>query len=367
LAQNDKIVIKVFYTWGEGVLLNKRDPGFGQVIEWDIPLLEGYEHSFVENRSADPGSHHFKGIINPALNAAIENWEADAVLVFGWAFQSHLKCLRYFHGKIPVLFRGDSTLLDESKGFKQGIRRLALTWVYRNVDYAFYTGENNRQYFLAHGLRGGRLIYAPHAVDNHRFAEPTAVYEKEALMIRKKLGIHEDDLVLLFVGKFEKKKNPLFLIALLNTIADRRLKVLFVGSGALLPQIESAARRDARVIIMDFQNQQQMPAIYRAADLFVLPSTGPGETWGLAINEAMAAGKAVVASGKAGGTIDLIEDGVNGLVLDLQNTVPLQILVKAALNDKMLLKEMGHQSKAKIKAFTFHHIARAIEDCVLSK
>jgi glycosyltransferase involved in cell wall biosynthesis len=230
-----------------------------------------------------------------------------------------------------------------------------------------YVGENNQQYFLANGLHPAQLVYAPHAVDNDRFAEPAAVYEKRAIEIRKNAGIQEDDLVLLFAGKFERKKNPLFLIALLNIIPDRRLKVLFVGSGVLLPQIKAAAQKDSRIRIMDFQNQRQMPAIYRVADLFVLPSSGPGETWGLSINEAMAAGKAVVATDKVGAAVDLIEAGVNGLVVDLRDTAPLQMLVKTALKDKEVLAEMGRQSELKIKSFTFRHIAEAIEDCVLNR
>ena len=126
LTQRGNIKIKVFYTWGKQVMNNKFDPGFGKAIQWDIPILDGYEFSFVKNISPDPGSHHFKGIINPSLNNEIEGWKADAILVFGWSFQSHLKCIHYFSNKIPVLFRGDSTLLDEKRGIKQSLRRLLL-------------------------------------------------------------------------------------------------------------------------------------------------------------------------------------------------------------------------------------------------
>lgn len=367
LTERGNINIKVFYTWGKGALVNKQDPGFGREIEWDIPLLAGYEFCFVENTSAQPGSHHFKGIINPALNSAIEKWGADAVLVFGWAFQSHLKCLRYFHNKIPVLFRGDSTLLDEKRGIKQALRRLLLKWVYRQVDVAFYVGENNKNYFLAHGLKPAALMYAPHAVDNDRFAGPEDLYQKQAAELRKQSGIDQDDVVILFAGKMEAKKNPFFLVDLLKNIPGKRLKILFVGSGALQTDIKSAAAKDNRIVLMGFKNQQLMPAIYRLADLFILPSTGPGETWGLAINEAMASGKAVAASDKAGGTMDLIDDGINGLILDLKNNARLEELIQFSLNDKQKLLDMGRKSQLKIQCFTFSHIATAIEDCILHK
>src|SRR4051812_14907959 len=112
LSKRHKIDVKVFYTWGEAVLKPKFDPGFGEEISWDIPLLEGYDHAFVKNVAKGPGSHHFNGIDNPGLMAQVSDWQPDALLVYGWNFRSHLKIIRSFKSK-PVYFRGDSTLLNE--------------------------------------------------------------------------------------------------------------------------------------------------------------------------------------------------------------------------------------------------------------
>jgi hypothetical protein len=104
LTSRGNLDVKVFYTWGETVLENKYDPGFGKVIEWDIPLLKGYTYEFLENTALDKGSHHFKGINNPTLITELENYGAEAILIYGWAFKSHLKVLRHFHKKIPLFF-----------------------------------------------------------------------------------------------------------------------------------------------------------------------------------------------------------------------------------------------------------------------
>ncbi len=152
-----KVIPKVFYTWHQSQAGLKYDPGFKKTIQWDLPLLEGYDFTFVRNISKDPGTHHFKGLVNPSLNEEIAAWEPDAVLVFGWSFTSHLKCIRHFHNKIPVLFRGDSTLLDEAKGVKTFLRRLFLKWVYAHVNLALYVGTNNKAYFLKHGLKEHQL------------------------------------------------------------------------------------------------------------------------------------------------------------------------------------------------------------------
>ena len=63
LTKAGKIKLKVFYTWEKSSAL-KYDPGFGKDIEWDIPLLEGYEYTFVKNVSKKPDSNHFNGINN---------------------------------------------------------------------------------------------------------------------------------------------------------------------------------------------------------------------------------------------------------------------------------------------------------------
>ena len=117
LHQRQQVSVKVFYTWGEQVN-TKYDPGFNKVIAWDIPLLEGYPFDWVKNTAGDPGSHHFKGIINPDLIGQLKAWHPDALLVYGWGYQSHLKVMRHFKNKLPVLFRGDSTLLDDVTGAK---------------------------------------------------------------------------------------------------------------------------------------------------------------------------------------------------------------------------------------------------------
>ena len=97
----DKIDVKVFYTWGSEAM-EKFDPGFGKAISWDIPLLDGYSYEWVKNTAPNPGSHHFKGIINPNLINQIKFWQADAILVYGWAYDSHLKVIRHFKNKLPI-------------------------------------------------------------------------------------------------------------------------------------------------------------------------------------------------------------------------------------------------------------------------
>jgi glycosyltransferase involved in cell wall biosynthesis len=224
--------------------------------------------------------------------------------------------MRHYKGKVPVWFRGDSTLLDESKGFslKKIARRIFLTWVYCHVDKAFYVGTHNKAYFKKHGLKESQLVYAPHAIDNNRFSDESGEKTKRALEWRKELGFSESDFVILFASKFELKKNPSFILEISKQIVSPNVQFLMVGNGKLEVELKSNVKNDSRFVFLDFQNQSLMPILYRVADLFVLPSLGPGETWGLAMNEALVSGTTVIASELCGGTIDLI-NVKNGMLI----------------------------------------------------
>jgi len=172
-------------------------------------------------------------LINPSLNREIEDWDADVILILGWSFHSHLKCMRYFYGKKKILFRGDSTLIDEKGKLKSLIRKFFLKWVYSYIDVALYVGTNNKNYFVKNGLKQEQLVYTPHAVDNLRFQQNVIELTDNAKQIRKNIGFLNDDVVLLFAGKLEKKKNPQLLIHLMHNIKNKKLKLLIVGNGEI--------------------------------------------------------------------------------------------------------------------------------------
>jgi len=360
LHERGKISIMVFYTWGEKSSV-KYDPGFGSTIGWDIPLLDGYPYQWMENTSADPGTHHYKGIITPTLINEVEQWSPDAILVFGWAWQSHLRCIRHFKGRIPVYFRGDSTLLDETGGLKSIFKKLFLRWVYRDINKAFYTGSHNKAYFKKYGVKEDRLVFAPHAVDNERFS---ADRKTEAGAFRQQFNLTNDDILVLFAGKFEDKKSPLELLDAFQKLDKPGAHLLFVGNGALEPELKHRASGSTNIHLTNFQNQSQMPAVLQACDLFCLPSKGPGETWGLAVNEAMACGKAVMVSDKVGCAADLVKENRNGGIFSSGDPAGMAQCLDKLTSSKTRLQEIGIVSAELIRDWDFVHIAEAIEQTI---
>ncbi len=355
MTSSKKFEIKVFYTWGEQVLQNKFDPGFGKVIDWDIDLLSGYEYEFVKNIAKQPGSHHYAGIDNPDLTAIIEKWNANAILVFGWNFKSHFKAMRYFHNKIQVLFRGDSTLIDQQSPVKKYLRSLVLRFVYKYMDYALYVGKANRAYFELAAVKEDELVFAPHAINLSFFKSDRATSQ-----LRVKLGIEQQDLVFLFAGKLETKKDPLLLVQSFLSVAGPTSHLIIAGDGPLREEIQRATVGISNIHLMPFQNQSEMPALYNAADIFVLPSRGPNETWGLAINEAMACGCAVLVSDKCGAADDLVIKGENGFVFQAGNELDLKTKLDWFQSNSAQLPEFSENSKEHIQKFSYSKMVDSI-------
>jgi glycosyltransferase involved in cell wall biosynthesis len=172
---------------------------------------------------------------------------------------------------------------------------------------------------------------------------------------------------MVYAGKFQPKKNPHLLLDAFAALAGSA-HLVFVGNGELENELRAKALRIRcdRVHFLPFQNQTLMPAVYRMGDVFVLPSQGPEETWGLAINEAMASGRPVIASTKVGGACDLIKEEETGWVFESGNREALQnILRRAIALGRDRLHDMGNLAQAASAQWSTEYSARCIAEAVL--
>jgi glycosyltransferase involved in cell wall biosynthesis len=346
LAKRDDIEIKVFFTW-HAAAASQYDPGFAQQVAWDIPLTDGYEYEVATNVSSRPGSDHFLGIRNPDLVRRVLNWKPDAVHVTGYAYASHLYAMRSFYKLgIPVLFRGDSHLLDCEPQWRLGLKKAVLRRVYSWASLCLYVGKHNYDYYRELGVPDSRLFYCPHSIEVERFSEPNEEFEKKARAWRKEQRIPDEARVLLFAGKFEPKKRPIELMNAVARMQDRHLVLVMVGNGELEGEVcQIANRAPDKFRILPFQNQSIMPVVYRLGDIFVLPSAY-NETWGLGANEALACGRPVIVSDKVGGAPDLVKAaGDNCKVFRVDNWEDFQAKVTSLVSLNTDAAEMRRRAK----------------------
>jgi len=335
IASLPDIDLRVFYLWDFGVT-STRDRDFGVSLQWDVPLLEGYEHEFVPNASRDPGTHRFRGLDNPDLVERVAHWRPDVILLFGYTYVSHLRLLRARQLRnVPVILRGDSHDAGRPRGPRTWLTQRLRRAVLRRVDAFLAVGQLNAEYFRSCARRPDQVIVAPHFVDNRRFREWPDRHPADAVAWRRSLGIDDDAFVFGFAGKFEAKKRPWDLLTASEQVArlsGRTHVVLFVGAGDGLSSLRqlSGPRIGRDVFFAPFQNQSEMPRAYASMDVLVLPS-GFGETWGLCVNEAMNLGVPAIVSDVVGCGPDLVRHGRTGWIFPAGDIDALCKVMDAAL------------------------------------
>jgi glycosyltransferase involved in cell wall biosynthesis len=357
LRANTNLEFRVFYLWEFGVTA-QRDPQFGTTFQWDVDLLNGYDSEFVPNIATDPGTHHFNGLDNPSLIDRLAAWKPGAILLFGYNWRAHQRAIWWARWRgLPLVFRGDSHLLGRPP--LPFSRRVPLGFLYRQFAAVTYVGAANRDYFTTLGVPTQRLFFAPHSVEAERFNPEAPAIRAEAARLRRELGL-EGKRVVLFAGKFSAAKQPVELLEAFLASATDRDALVFVGDGAEKARLVAlaATRPSAHVRFLPFANQSEMPARYLLADVFVLPSKGGYETWGLAINEAMHMGVPCLVSDVVGCQRDLVSPGETGWVFAASEPSALATTLAAALRAPAEeLRQLGAQARQRVSGYTYRQTA----------
>lgn len=316
------------------------DHGFGREIAWDVPLLEGYEHTLASDH---------------ADIATLIEW-SDVVWLHGWQGQWMRKALSAANARNrPLLMRGENTdkAMPDGAGPRGWLKRLYLRRIFAMCSGFLCIGSDNRRYYLNRGIPENRLFSMPYAVDNGFFQSQADKAAENRETLRRELGLEPGRPVVLFAGKFSQRKNPITLLHAFQSLDRTQTHapyLLYVGDGDLREDLAAAADGNPTVKFEGFRNQTALPAIYDLADVFVLASSR--EPWGLAVNEAMNANCAVIVSNECGCAADLV-DADTGRVVPAGSASHLAAALTELLTDPSRSMEMGSAARQKISQWDF--------------
>ncbi|HWA87036.1 MAG TPA: glycosyltransferase family 4 protein [Opitutus sp.] len=362
LSAHHDLTLRVFYLWDSGVQPT-RDPQFAATFAWDVDLLSGYESEFVPNAARSPSSFHFRGLYNPQLRPRLGAWRPDAILLFGYAYATHLMLVAWARlHRIPLLFRGDSHFLGRPV---PPLRiRLALRLLYAQFGAITFVGAANRDYFRTLGVPDRRLFFAPHAVDQSLFDPARPEPRIAADRLRAQLGLAPATKVVLFAGKFSAAKQPRELLEAFLALRPRQAALVFAGDGGEKSALLDLARTApaGSVHFLPFANQSEMPSRYLLGDIFALPSRGLYETWGLAVNEAMHMGVPALVSDRVGCQRDLVSDHETGWVFRAGDPTHLRDRLAAALAAD--LPAFKPRVAARIAGYTYAQASAGLLDAL---
>ncbi len=381
--------------------------GKDSTYDWD-PISESlpFERiTVVEEQDAD---HLSPNALFKKLESRLAGRIPKVIVINGWGFPTSLAalmfCVKY---RIPRVVMSESTPWDHNRNpLAEFLKKRLVSF----FSAALCGGQAHREYLQQLGMSGDRIFLGYDAVNNRHFSPEH--HPDEILKAELRQGWNLPRPFFLASGRFIPKKNYLLLIeayaayrrgcesgkvgrwegenerktegerlksgeegqktpdelkpttpAVANSrhpIPVRRsLKsedesvpwdLVILGDGELRPQLEGKIRElglEGCVHLPGFKQYEELPQFYSLASAFLHPSTT--EQWGLVVNEAMAAGLPVALSSRCGCAADLLDDGVNGFVLDPTNP---STWTKAMITFTHLpfeqLSRMGEASQNKI-------------------
>jgi glycosyltransferase involved in cell wall biosynthesis len=370
IALEPDIDLRVFFSSDISVH-GYSDKGFGGIqVKWDVPLLEGYAHEFLpgfrkkETLSfASPLSH---GIMHRLQNGAF-----DAVWVHGY---NTLNCLQAIFAarmlRIPVMLRSDSQLHDRIRTKTTLLlKRIFFMILKPAVRCVIPVGDANSEYWKEYLGPQIPTYRMPYAVDNDYFSSLTADAAPHRERLRRELDLEPGRPVFLFASKLQTRKRCIDLVdAFLKLSPGAGIEpaayLLIIGDGEERAAIERRIRESglSSIRMLGFKNQSELPRFFDLCDVFILPSIH--EPWGLIVNEAMSAGRAVVVSDDVGCQADLVENEVNGFTFPVQNVDALSAVLRRFVDDPSLAQKMGQQSRRIIARFSFDECVRGLRQAL---
>lgn len=330
------------------------DAGFGVAFDWDRPLLEGFDHRFLQNTSKLPSVNSYAGLDTPEIVELIQDQKPDTLLINGWHYKSAWQALRTaWRTNTPVMVRSDSHLRTHRNAAKRFAKWPYYRWFIPKLDACLAVGSWSRDYFLHYGARSERVFTVPHVIDAEFFNESSATLQPQREALRRGLGIKNGSVVFLFAGKFTQTKRPMDFVRSLELAHETEVNVsgLMVGDGALKQQCESYVRsKNLPIVFTGFLNQRRITEAYVAADALILPSKS--ETWGVVVNEGMTCGLPCFVSDAVGCGADLIAPGSNGEIFRRGDCEQLaQQLISFAQSDKRR-SEMSNNARRAIARYS---------------
>lgn len=200
---------------------------------------------------------------------------------------------------------------------------------------------------------GGEYSLIPNGVDVERFASADP------------LGKLEDDAFnILFVGRMEPRKGLKFLLKAFPLISEEvpssRLVVVGGGHLAWIYRLHRPRRCENRVLFEGAVSKEALPRYYASADVYCSPATG-GESFGIVLLEAMAAGAATVASDIPGYRA-VIEHGVDGVLVEPRSPGALAEGIIGLARDHDLRSRLAEEGRRTVERYSWDKVTREILD-----
>ncbi|MCG0274831.1 MAG: glycosyltransferase family 4 protein [Thermosediminibacteraceae bacterium] len=234
------------------------------------------------------------------------------------------------------------------------MERLAARW----TDGLITMNEEDYEAAKNLPLRNKNGVYKVHGVgvDLKKYFREEHVRKQ----VRHELGLKDDDICILTVAEMIPRKNHIQLIKAMNLVKRNNIFCFFVGDGELekeLRQYVKSSNLDNIIKFLGFR--RDIPELLAASDICCLVSLHEGLP--RCIMEAMAAGKPVIATDVRGNR-DLVRDGVNGILVPVNDVEATVRAIESLSLDEKLRQKMGREGMRIIQDFSIENVLKEMDE-----
>ena len=361
IAAVDGIHLTVIYGSSMGAA-RPAEAGYSEPVTWGVDLLEGYEAVFLKAASRRyPRAARQTEMMDLDVVTVLTRGRFDVMWSEGYNWITNMLAIATQRVRgTGVVLRDTQNLLHPRGLTKTVVKELALRRLLSQIDAAVYIGRENRRWLEHYGMPPERLFWSPYGPDSDYFSAEAERLRPDRDTLKMRFGFSPDvGPIVVSVARLAPMKQPAMLIEAFRRVrAQRRCGLLLVGSGPsegeLHERVERAGIPDVR--FAGFLDQVEVPYAYAASDIFALLSAW-GETFGVAVAEAMYFGLPLLLSDKVGSAADLLGDGANGYLVARDDLDEATRRLDALVADAERRERFGLVSGQRISEWTLDHAA----------
>ncbi len=288
-----------------------------------------------------------------SLCADVIQWlkqDFDHIVICGYSHPTMILAMYWLNlHRIPFWMEVDGGLIRQEGKAKYLLKKHLVTRASKWLS----TGKGITDYLVHYGAKEEKVTVYPFSSLGEGDILPEVVSREEKAVLRRELGIEEGKMILA-IGQFVPRKGFDILLKAAKDL-PKDTAICIVGGEATGEYLELKESLDlGQVHFQGFQPKDVLTKYYRAADLFILPTRE--DIWGLVINEAMAFGLPVITTDRCGAGLELVEDGVNGYLVPIENVEALAEKTRLCLQSD--LRKMGEASLERIRPYTIENMAK---------
>lgn len=273
------------------------------------------------------------------------------------------------YGSIAAKLAGVKVIVNTEHGYSSSISRkkkLAESLLRNCISTTIAVCDALKRYLcLTHSVKEEKVVVICNGIDANRYFTPDVNLE-----LRKEMG-KENKIVIGAIGRLDPIKGHKVLLEAFSECLrqNRSIKLVVVGDGPLRRPLENVANSlNIHEHVLFMGNRSEIPQILSLIDIFVLPSLNEGLS--ITLLEAMAAGKAIIAT-NVGGNPEVIDDTENGILvkpesssalaramLDLAKDNERRVLLGRAAREKVVKCFSQDQFVAQVQSLYFNHLSR---------